>query len=246
MDLQKLLEMQKALDTRIKEEKSLQGKDLVPNTFVALQVELAEFANEAKWFKHWSTRQTPTVEQEKCDYCGEFVDYTRPSPFMGDNASMCKPCWDMTKDDYAGSTGEHILNFEDYPHFKRKEPKKLLEEFVDSLHFFLSIAIQKGWEDALYIYEEQLDPDEFDGDLTGWYLEMTYFLNKSYFENPNEEFSQKWKSEFGFPAKQYWFRTAWIMFLNIGINGFGFTLDQIYEAYLDKNKVNHERQANNY
>lgn len=122
----------------------------------------------------------------------------------------------------------------------------LLEEFVDGVHFFLSIAIQNGWDDALYIYEEQLDPGDFDGDLTAWYLELTYFLNKSYFENPNEEENQKWKKYYGFPAKQYWFRIAWVMFLNIGINGFGFSPEQIEQAYLAKNKVNHDRQTNGY
>ncbi|MGX9931976.1 dUTP diphosphatase [Virgibacillus salarius] len=87
---------------------------------------------------------------------------------------------------------------------------------------------------------------ELEKENAHWYLEMTYFLNKSYFENPNEEQNQYWVNNFGYPAKQYWFRAAWILFLNIGINGFNFTLEQVEQAYLDKNKVNHERQANGY
>lgn len=54
----------------------------------------------------------------ECDYCGELTDKVRPSPFMADSASMCKHCWDMTKKEYAASHGEHIGEFEDYPHFK--------------------------------------------------------------------------------------------------------------------------------
>lgn len=185
MNLDNLIKMQRGLDNKIREEKGLQDADLVANTYVALQVELAEFANEARWFKHWSDKE--------------------PS---------------------------------------RKEI--ILEEYIDAFHFFLSIAIQKEWEDALWIFEQQLDPEEFDGELSEWYLEMIYLLNKSYMENPPKEQSDEWKKQTGFPEKQYYFRLSWILFLNIGMNGFGFTWDDIYKAYLDKNKINHERQENGY
>lgn len=122
----------------------------------------------------------------------------------------------------------------------------LLEEYSDSVHFFLSLANQKGWQDVLYIYEEQLDPDDFDGDITSWYLEMTYFINKSYYEYPSKETDDLFKEKFGFYQKQYWLRMAWILFLNIGINGFGFSLEDIEKAYFEKNAVNHARQENGY
>ncbi|KAA6447573.1 hypothetical protein [Bacillus swezeyi] len=55
----------------------------------------------------------------KCDYCEGYADKVRPSPFMVDvGASMCKECWDGTKEEYAASTGEHIGDFENYPHWK--------------------------------------------------------------------------------------------------------------------------------
>jgi dimeric dUTPase (all-alpha-NTP-PPase superfamily) len=205
MNLEKMLEMQQTLDERIVKAKGLEGQDLFPNTVLALLVELGEFANEGRWFKHWSDDQEPrTVKTE--------VPFHAGIPFFLD----------------------------------AKTSNPLLEEYVDCLHFFLSIAIQKSWEDTLYIYEEQLDKDEFDGDLTAYYLEMTYFINKSHFENPSEEKDDKFKKYFGFPQKQYWFRMAWILFLNIGINGFRFTLEQIEQAYYDKNQINHERQSNGY
>ncbi|MBL5768001.1 dUTP diphosphatase [Heyndrickxia sporothermodurans] len=197
MNLDKMLTAQAELDKYIVEKKALQGVDLVPNTFLALQVELAEFANEGRWFKHWSDDREPRTSKHVI-------------PCLGNEFS--------------------------------REVNPLLEEFADAVHFFLSIANQKGWQDALYVYMEQLDVEEFDGGLTGIFLEMTYFINKSYFENPSEEKNEKWKEKFGFPQKQYWFRTAWILFLNIGINGFGFTLDQIEEAYWGKHEVNYQRQ----
>jgi len=215
MNLQKLIDMQRDLDNSIRDKKGLQGDDLVANTYVALQVELAEFANEARWFKHWSKDQEPRKFKEK----------------------SVKQLKDGLEDfdNYEGAYETVII-----------ESNPLLEEYVDGLHFFLSIAIQKEWEDALWIYEEQLDPEEFDGELSEWYLEMIYFLNKSYMENPPKEQSDKWKKQTGFPEKQYYFRMAWILFLNIGMNGFDFTEEQIEQAYIDKNKVNHERQENGY
>lgn len=199
MNLSKLFEMQRKLDERIIREKGLEGQDLFPNTVLALQVELSEFANNGRWFKHWSNDRKPRTKATR-----------------GTN------------------------NFTGAPVIEEYNP--LLEEYVDALHFFLSIANQKGWQEALWIYEEQLDPSkEFDGGLTGIFLEMLYFLNKSCMErHPSDE------KIAGFQTNEYFFRMAWILFLNIGINGFGFTFEQIEEAYLAKNKINHRRQENGY
>lgn len=185
MDLLRMLQMQSKLDERIIEDKLLKNFDLVPNTVLSLQVELAEMANEGRWFKHWSNDQKP-------------------------------------------------------------REKTVLEEFADAVHFFLSLSIQKGWQEVLFIFEDHLDEDEFDGDLTAWYLEMIYFLNKAYMEKYPEEENMEFKSKTGFTKNQYWFRTAWTLFLNIGINGFGFTLEKIEQAYFDKNAVNHQRQEHGY
>jgi len=224
VNLEKLLNMQHELLEHIINDKGLEDKNLVADTFLSLQVEMSEFANEGRWFKYWSHDQEPRTEI-KCHACngeGGFI-HTDEYQVATEPFEECM---------YCGGTGI--------------QEKPLLEEYVDVVHMFLQVAILKKWEDALRIYEEQLDPDEFDGNLTEWFLEMTYFINKSYFENPDEEKSNKFKKHFGFPMKQYWFRTAWILFLNIGINGFGFSLEQIEQAYLNKNKINHDRQSNGY
>lgn len=191
MNLQKMIDAQKHLLEHICTEKGLQEKDLLADTYVALQVELAEFANEGRWFKYWSEDQEPN---------------------------------------------EKTLDL-----FKLIWTNPILEEFADGVHFCLQIAILQGWEDALYIFEDQLDSDEFDGNLSEWYLEMTYFINKSYMEKYEEI-----DIVAGFQKNEYFFRLAWILFLNIGINGFGFTPEQIEQAYYEKNEINHERQANGY
>ncbi|CRK80330.1 dUTP diphosphatase [Neobacillus massiliamazoniensis] len=195
MNLKKMLSMQKVLDARIIKAKGLEGQDLFPNTILALIVELSEFANEGRWFKHWSKDQEPRTNVQ-CDY-----------------------------------------TLDDEPIYRNL----VLEEFVDGVHFFLSLAIQKGWEEALNIFEEQLDPDYFEGNLTAWFLEMVHFLNKAYMEKYSD------KDMFaGYQRNAYFFRIAWILFLNLGINCFGFTIEQIEQAYCDKNAVNHERQNGGY
>jgi dimeric dUTPase (all-alpha-NTP-PPase superfamily) len=216
-----MLQMQKELDARIIKDKGLEGQDLFPNTVLALQVELAEFANEGRWFKHWSKNQEPRLEVE-CHAC-EGVGGFQHGPAEDFEEETCL---------YCDGTGI--------------QARPLLEEFVDGVHFFLSISIQKGWQEALWIYEEQLDPDDFDGELTSWYLEMTYFLSLAYARKYSDEENTKCQKALGYPRNQYDFRTAWIMFLNIGINGFGFTPEQIEQAYMDKHAINIKRQEDGY
>ncbi|APC48277.1 hypothetical protein BME96_08890 [Virgibacillus halodenitrificans] len=201
MNLQKLIDKQRELLLYIVQEKGLKVEKIVADTFLALQVELAEFANEGRWFKYWSHNQKPNTREY-------LTNYTEQDSILGPGAVWKNP---------------------------------LLEEFIDGLHLFLQIAILKGWEDSLWVYEEQLEPDEFDGDLTGYYLQMTYFLNESYMVNYGQDAKIA-----GIQKNEYSFHLSWITFLNIGINGFGFSFSEIEEAYFQKNQENHERQANGY
>lgn len=204
MNLEKMLETQKALDDRIIKTKGLEGKDLFANTILALQVELAEFANEGRWFKHWSNDQEPRTNV----------------------------------------LAEGTKNGKEYSVYRNL----VLEEYVDGLHFFLSAANQKGWQEALYISSdpflecaENMKKVGKKKYLTDTYLELIYFLMKSYME-----INSKDEKIAGFHVNIYHFRLAWSLFLTIGIVGFGFTLDQIEQAYFAKNAVNHERQNNGY
>lgn len=68
MNIETLYEMQKQLDERIIREKGLEGQDLLPNTVLALQVELGELANEWRGFKHWSNDREPRRERMLEEY----------------------------------------------------------------------------------------------------------------------------------------------------------------------------------
>lgn len=232
MNLEKMFEMQAELDRRIIKEKGLEGRDLLPNTYVALITELGEFANEGRWFKHWSNKKGPkrklittagaTPEnaiQFRCesDDCGAY-------PTREDFKNLFEPNYDECPICEAGSVTI----------FREVDP--LLEEYADCIHFFLSIAIKKGWKEELNVSKEAIEDFKeagFDGGLSGVFVEMQWSLLNSRMLKDEE-------------SKKQHFHIAWGLFLAIGIVGFGFTLDQIEEAYMNKNAVNHKRQQEGY
>lgn len=219
MNLSKMIETQSRLNKSIKENKSLENKDLTKDTFVALIVELGEFANEGRWFKFWSENQKPNTDV--CDFC----DGNKTVYAVNRELNISTPVKDCP---VCRGSGKRDVN-------------PLLEEYVDCVHLFLSIAIQKGWERSLYINQEaimDLEQNGLDGGLTGIYLELMYFLNVSH-----QGTTQK---IFEIPADEYHFSMAWFLFIGMGMVGFGFKEDEIESAYYEKNKINHERQANGY
>jgi len=122
INLAKLFETQKLLDKRIVDEHNLHGHDLLPQKILALQVELAELANEWREFKFWSRDQEPRTFEwiGKCEKCnGHGVD---------DENISCPNC---------AGTGDGNRN-------------PLLEEYCDCLHFILSIGNDLEINIALY------------------------------------------------------------------------------------------------
>ncbi|OMD19986.1 hypothetical protein BJP48_31510 [Paenibacillus odorifer] len=239
LTLDQMYEMQKVLDARIIKEKGLEGIDLLPNTILALQVEIGELANEWRGFKHWSNRQEPKMlPLERCSYCGEEVSYTRPTPFMADaGADMCEHCWESTRVEYAAAHDEHIGEFKDYPHFPKKQPQKLLEEYVDCLHFFLSIARQLNLPaDDLYIPDDVAELK-----TVVLFTEILHnvgmIIGGEFLVGGYERFKDE---------QRHFFRGALACFYSLGEQRLGFSFEQITEAYTAKNKVNHDRQSNGY
>jgi dimeric dUTPase (all-alpha-NTP-PPase superfamily) len=197
MNLAKLFELQRQLDERIIREKGLEGQDLTLNTVTALIVELGEFANEGRWFKHWSNDQKP--RREKIHYSVTGIPLRKTDP--------------------------------------------LLEEYADCLSFFLSLANSKGWNELMYLNEEgfhDLKVQGFHGGLSGVFLEMIYHLTNAFMKRDNGELIAGWT------FTQFSFRSAWFLFIAIGTIGFNFTFEEIEQAYLTKNKINHQRQERGY
>jgi dimeric dUTPase (all-alpha-NTP-PPase superfamily) len=208
MNIGKLYEMQKELDERIIREKGLEGQDLLPNTVLALQVEIGKLANEWRGFKHWSSDQEPrTAVEYECGYC--------------DGSGMT-----VTEKDCVVCDGKgYILE------------NRVLEEYVDCLHFFLNIARQLDLlEDDLYLPEPARD-EELKGETTVVFTELLYLVARigAEYYAPKPALTRKQR-----------FRVALYLFFALGEQRLGFTWDQIAEAYIKKNRINHERQANGY
>ncbi|WP_121605535.1 dUTP diphosphatase [Virgibacillus sp. Bac332] len=100
----------------------------------------------------------------------------------------------------------------------------LLEEYVDCLHFILSIGLEKEFENRV-ILDSVTDQES----------------------NINHQFNVLFDKVGDFYSYETIGNYVAIVALFLGLGEMlGFTWEQIEQAYLDKNKVNHERQANGY
>ncbi len=103
------------------------------------------------------------------------------------------------------------------------EKKVIVEEFVDGLHFILSLGIEKGLEElewSGYDYSHQ--------DITKQFLDL--YESISHFEKeqsiPNYEH-----------VLTHYFYLGKLL---------DFSKEEITQAYIEKNKINFERQKNGY
>ena len=196
INLEKLFKTQKLLDNRIVDEHGLHGQDLLPQKILALQVELGELANEWRGFKFWSKDQEPRTEVI-CHACkGDGLFYLN-----GELESECT---------YCDATG-----------IQEKNP--LLEEYVDGIHFILSIG------------------NDLKIDIREWSIEP--FKNKTILD----QFSQTYYviSDLQFDPNKIDLVIVLEHFVALG-ELLGFTPEQIEQAYYEKNAINHTRQDNKY
>ncbi|KAF5039759.1 dUTP diphosphatase [Proteiniclasticum sp. QWL-01] len=99
---------------------------------------------------------------------------------------------------------------------------KILEEYVDCLHFILTIGLDHGFE--------EVEPDDSveTTDLTSHFIDLFLAVNELVsFSSMNS------------------FEVLLEDFFALG-RTLGFTLEDIREAYLAKNQINHQRQDNHY
>ena len=117
------------------------------------------------------------------------------------------------------SIGEHV--------FVKVNP--LLEEFVDCLHFILSIGAELKSEHARWFKEDK--PFDFN------YSNITIQFNRLF------DAVVRVSDSDNFECEEY--EELFYTFIALG-KQLGFTWDQIETAYLNKNKINHARQDNSY
>ncbi|MGM8212615.1 dUTP diphosphatase [Virgibacillus sp. W0430] len=219
MNLSKLFEMQTELDARILLEKQLVGQDLLDKKILALQVELGELANEWRGFKFWKVNKEPNEwipnENDVCKECNGqpifYDDVNKPTKIIG----QCENC---------DGCGVHFYN-------------PLLEEYVDCLHFILSIGLELGIKS---------DDVCVEGDLTGATTTEAFNELFSYVSTLNTYLDVNLPASITNADINEAYKDIFECFVGLGESDLGFTWEQIEQAYMDKNKVNHARQNEGY
>ena len=103
------------------------------------------------------------------------------------------------------------------------DKETLLEEYVDCIHFLLSLGIEKNF-DSLDVWPSPLEEQ----DLTELFL-MAHASVGQFAEQPaNEEYKTLWQT-FGAIA-----------------TALGFSYEEVLQAYVQKNKTNYKRQQEGY
>src|SRR5699024_4687703 len=133
MNLDKLYKLQEELDKTILENevkrtgKGIDKDLLLSQTILALQVEVAELANETRCFKHWSTKGPNDKEPIFCELCDGTGDMNYHMLVEAAESNMkhkyieCEDCGGKGRIGY-------------------KNP--ILEELADVWHFYLSLGNQ--------------------------------------------------------------------------------------------------------
>jgi len=98
----------------------------------------------------------------------------------------------------------------------------ILEEYVDCLHFILSIGLDSGLTD---INLNQINNSD---DLTGQFQNMFTWIGTFQYEPKIDNYEKLFSH-----------------FLLLG-RKLDFTEEEIFESYLEKNKINHQRQDEGY
>lgn len=102
------------------------------------------------------------------------------------------------------------------------ENSVILEEYVDSIHFILSLGIEKGFE--LSSWPE----GQIEGELTELFLKTTISINTFLEKLTIESYEDLWIHYGAIAGK------------------LGFTNENIIEAYIAKNEENYNRQNTGY
>lgn len=206
MNLSKLFEMQRKLDDRILDEHpELKRQDNLDWKILALQVELGECANEWRGFKKWSKDQEPR---------------TKLFTWINGAGEIKKSYQDP----------RNLTEMEIFNAFKIKNP--LLEEYVDCLHFILSIGLEMGFD---YVdFEKEIEGYNKSGVTFKDKTVTAQFINMFHFIALLEDYRGRGN-----------YSEMTICFIRLG-EMLGFTMGEIEQAYLEKNEINHKRQANGY
>src|SRR5690625_2360773 len=197
MNLNTLFRKQMELDAHITQKRGLEGQPLLDKRIVALICELYECVNEARFFKFWSEDQNATTKELiKCDDC-------KGRGFYHDGYGIEWEC------EVCSGIGD----------FGYKNP--LLEEYIDTIHFALSIANDLGVHGHEYLPTRYQDLNLAVIGITNLATIIVYSRKKDHV------------------------RSLLNNLITLGYQ-FGFTETDVKKAYDKKNAENYERQKVGY
>lgn len=131
--------------------------------------------------------------------------------------------------------GELANEVRSFKHWSKKPPSSkevILEEYVDGLHFILSITNFLGGDFTPEILSLEPSMDE----INNVFLNTWSLASELYLIAVTE--SEESASELLVELVE--------IYLHLGVNNLGFELDEIITAYHKKQQVNYERQRNDY
>ena len=204
MNLTKLFEAQAKLEARINENHPPGlGEDRLSSKTLALIMELGELVQNWRGFKYWSNHRNPRTTLN-CEICrgagGHYNTYDDAK-----NKTNRKPC------KYCGGTGA------------QEGVNPLLEEYVDCLHFIISIGLDLNADPTslfIPIFEDEANNEMF----------LSIINDVLTLDLKRDDTLYQW---------------TFTRIAGLGV-ALGFTSEQIESAYYTKNKINHARQENNY
>lgn len=213
MDIKKIFETQEQLDAHIIKNHPVQpGEDRVSKKVLALLTELSECAQEWRQFKFWSNDQVPrTWKRVNCPTC-EKKGFVRGNPPV-----------DPIKGKHA--LGNHWYHCDDCAGFLVVDKNPLLEEYVDCLHFIVSIGIELNINPDDLLFPLGVPKDNAQDLFISLHQDIAHI-----------DLSRK---------KNHHYQYTFLRFMELGLQ-LGFALEQIEDAYYTKNKINHTRQENGY
>ncbi|RSL32989.1 dUTPase [Salibacterium salarium] len=121
-----------------------------------------------------------------------------------------------------GELANETRCFKYWSHKPASSEKVILEEYVDGLHFILSLGIDGGWEQIPRTSEE-------DADSLTEQFHAVYQAAAAFYTNQD----------------QTSYLTLFQTYLKLG-EMLGFTEDDLQTAYKSKNNTNHKRQTEGY
>lgn len=121
-----------------------------------------------------------------------------------------------------GELANETRCFKFWSHQDKSPKEDILEEYVDGLHFILSLGLEKGYT----FLETDIQPAT--GNETSQFLQV--FTDGVTFQQARNQENYK---------------NLFISFIQLG-NLLGFSEHEVQQAYYDKNKVNFQRQDDGY